>query len=439
MTTSRVAAWLPVLSLGGPSKGVLPLLLFLILACPLFVACGADSAGESPDGSALTLVRRYSLDGAIEEPSGLTRTGDVLYVVSDQKDKIYALTRYGVPLDARTIDLGSVGGPGFEAVAALGEALFVAREPTGEILLADIGTRTAGAVIPVADVVAGNDGLEGLIVRPDGHFLAAKEKGPCELIHLAPDGTELSRVELGFAPDIAGLARLGEPGCPDQLLAVSQEARSVYQIDESGALLRTWSIAADRPEGVAYDGVDLYVVDEATRELFVFAFPGGCRDGSGAGRDDGGGAVPADTVRINEVMPVNEATRADEFGEFDDWLELHNDGDGVVDLGGFYLSDDAADPRRVRLAAGLRIAPGGVLVLWADRTEAQGPNHLPFALDGSKEELVLSDPDGTEIDRFAWRNAVAGQSLARFPDGSGAFAPCDHPTPSAPNGAACGP
>ncbi len=54
------------------------------------------------------------------------------------------------------------------------------------------------------------------------------------------------------------------------------------------------------------------------------------------------------TVVINEVMASNVKTLADPQGSFDDWIELYNPGDRVVDLTGMYLTDDPAVPRKWR-------------------------------------------------------------------------------------------
>ena len=131
--------------------------------------------------------------------------------------------------------------------------------------------------IQVADVSTENSGLEGLLVRPDGHILALKEKDPSQLIHLSPDGTEVTRTDLDFAPDVSGLSSLGEANCPEQLLVVSQESSTVYQITETGQVLEEWLIQAKRPEGIVYNDPWLYIVDEETEELLVFEFTGECR------------------------------------------------------------------------------------------------------------------------------------------------------------------
>ena len=49
-------------------------------------------------------------------------------------------------------------------------------------------------------------------------------------------------------------------------------------------------------------------------------------------------------LTINEFMADNGSTIADENGDFDDWIEIHNAGNVPVDIGGYFISDDAAEP-----------------------------------------------------------------------------------------------
>src|SRR5665647_1552707 len=50
----------------------------------------------------------------------------------------------------------------------------------------------------------------------------------------------------------------------------------------------------------------------------------------------------AEPVVINELMPVNSTTVADNYGEYDDWIELYNLSPSPQDLTGCYLSDKKA-------------------------------------------------------------------------------------------------
>jgi hypothetical protein len=152
----------------------------------------------------------------------------------------------------------------------------------------------------------------------------------------------------------------------------------------------------------------------------------------------GGGAEDASSpVVLNEVMPSNKATCADEAGGFADWVELYNRSDTTVDVGGYSLTDTPDVPRKAVLPAGVLIAPRGVLTFWADKNTDAGADHLPFKLSAAGEGVTLFNSEGKQVDQFTWPSADPDVSFARLPDGSGAFVPCAAATCSKPNGASC--
>ncbi len=151
----------------------------------------------------------------------------------------------------------------------------------------------------------------------------------------------------------------------------------------------------------------------------------------------GGDTPPAGGVVINELMPSNQTTVADEGGAFPDWIELFNGTDADIDVGGWYIGDDAADPLKASLAAGLVVPAGGVLMLWADGDTDEGSAHLPFKLSAGGESVVLSLSDGTLVDSVEYADASGDTSYARLPNGTGQFAWCTSATPGALNGDSC--
>jgi hypothetical protein len=145
-------------------------------------------------------------------------------------------------------------------------------------------------------------------------------------------------------------------------------------------------------------------------------------------------------VSINELMPGNSrnTTIVDEYGEHDDWIELSNAGDKDASLDGYFITDDEKDPFKRSLPAQAVVPAKGFLILWADKTPGQGPLHLPFGLSKSGESAWLCDPDGKILDGTSFSAPpVPDSSLARYPDGTGAFAWCATPTFKQSNGTAC--
>ncbi len=70
-------------------------------------------------------------------------------------------------------------------------------------------------------------------------------------------------------------------------------------------------------------------------------------------------------IVINELLASNSATNVDEYGDSGDWIELFNASDQEISLGGYYLSDEAADLFRWSLSD-TTLVPGAYLALWAD-------------------------------------------------------------------------
>jgi hypothetical protein len=145
------------------------------------------------------------------------------------------------------------------------------------------------------------------------------------------------------------------------------------------------------------------------------------------------GYVPPE-ISINEFMAANVSTVADEFGEYDDWLELYNPSQQPIDLGGVYLTDDLSDPTRFRITDGITIPVEGFVVFWADNDPEQGPFHTNFALDADGEEIGLFGAMGTVgIDAVVFAAQTADISFGRVPDGTGGWGFLCWPTPGGPN------
>jgi hypothetical protein len=144
-------------------------------------------------------------------------------------------------------------------------------------------------------------------------------------------------------------------------------------------------------------------------------------------------------VVLNEVMPNNTTTLADEDGEFGDWVELHNRGAVDADLSGFGLSDSMASPLKWTFS-GTTIPAGGYLVVFLsgkDRagTAATGP-HTNFRMSNGREPIVLSNPAGIVIDRISPGPLASNDSLGRNVDNPLAWHEFDGTpvaTPGAPN------
>ncbi|MFN8154061.1 MAG: CotH kinase family protein [Bacteroidia bacterium] len=130
----------------------------------------------------------------------------------------------------------------------------------------------------------------------------------------------------------------------------------------------------------------------------------------------------ADTaIVINEVMASNVSTMADNFGEFDDWIELYNKSANPVDLSGFYLTDNPVNLDKWTIPAGTIIQPNDYLIIWADEDSSQGPYHANFKLSSTAELLMLLDTAEQIVDSVSWTGQLADMGYARVPNGTGSF------------------
>lgn len=126
--------------------------------------------------------------------------------------------------------------------------------------------------------------------------------------------------------------------------------------------------------------------------------------------------IPAQAqIRINEVQSSNASTWMDEMGDFDDWIELYNSGDAIVNLSGWYVSDDPNVPLKWQLPVSpeLSMAPGDYLILWADHETDEGPGHLGFSLAQTGESILLSSPEAIPEDVLDFGYTAQDMSCGR--------------------------
>ncbi len=108
-------------------------------------------------------------------------------------------------------------------------------------------------------------------------------------------------------------------------------------------------------------------------------------------------------VTIREFMADNGGGLKDEDLQSPDWIEIYNSGPGTVNLGGWRLTDDAADLTKWTFPA-TNLASGQYLVVFAsgkNRANAGWPLHTNFQLANEGEYLALVDSGGTVVDAYS--------------------------------------
>lgn len=152
-----------------------------------------------------------------------------------------------------------------------------------------------------------------------------------------------------------------------------------------------------------------------------------------AGPGDDAGVVAGDLV-INELMSSNQSTVVPGATDFDDWIELKNRGEEPHSLDGFRLADNGSEGA---FPEGVTLAPGAWLVVLANDATDPGTAALPtfpFKLSATSGDSVrLIDPDGVVVDGVTFGPLGPDQGFGRLPDGDGAFAELDFPSPGRAN------
>ncbi len=117
-----------------------------------------------------------------------------------------------------------------------------------------------------------------------------------------------------------------------------------------------------------------------------------------------GVALGQSSVVITEFLASNSKVLADADGDYPDWIEIHNSGSAPVNLLGWTLTDDPANPAKWRFPA-TNLNGGAFLVVFAsgkDRAVPGAPLHANFSLAADGEYLGLFAPEsGTAGSEFS--------------------------------------
>lgn len=122
------------------------------------------------------------------------------------------------------------------------------------------------------------------------------------------------------------------------------------------------------------------------------------RDGSRL--DIGRYAYFNSNLRFVEATSSNLSMKMDDLQDWPDWFCLKNTSNTLINLNGYYLSDDPGNPLKHQVTEDIYMAPGDTILFWADDRQPPTTFHLPFKLDGEGEFLVLSDPDGFKMEQI---------------------------------------
>ena len=91
---------------------------------------------------------------------------------------------------------------------------------------------------------------------------------------------------------------------------------------------------------------------------------------------------------LNEFLASNSSINLDpDLYNFCDWIEIYNSEDTVVNISGYYITDDLSDPFKFQLPEGLIIQPYSFLIVWADGENFNPGNYL---LDPENINVIIT-------------------------------------------------
>ncbi|MBC8173706.1 MAG: CotH kinase family protein, partial [Chitinophagales bacterium] len=141
------------------------------------------------------------------------------------------------------------------------------------------------------------------------------------------------------------------------------------------------------------------------------------------------------TLVINECMAINQSTIADEFAEFEDYIEIYNTGEFAIYIGDKFLSDEFDNPSKWRLPE-IMLAGDQYLIIWADDEIFETTYHSSFKLNGDGDQIGIFDnikSNFSMIDTISFAEQTGDISIGRLPNGTGPFVQLPVPSPAENN------
>ena len=85
---------------------------------------------------------------------------------------------------------------------------------------------------------------------------------------------------------------------------------------------------------------------------------------------------------INELLASNASNNLDpDLSDFCDWIEIYNSEDTVVNIEGYYITDNLSDPFKFQFPNNSIIQPNDYFVVWADGEDYYPGNYHIYPED----------------------------------------------------------
>lgn len=232
------------------------------------------------------------------------------------------------------------------------------------------------------------------------------------------------------------------PGLPvagQYMGSLSDDSEQIELLDAAGAIIHSFRYQDNWFRSTDGLGYSLTVQHPDSLPVSAWSTSGAWRPsvmaGGSPGLDDSGIIPAAGAVVINELL-------ANPAGGGPDWVELYNTTSQAIDLGGWFLSDDADKPTKYEIAKGTALAPHAYLVLAEDKhfgNPRDPGSHESFGLSRAGESVYLCSGSQGRITGYRehakFGASEAGVTFGRYVDGAGGvhFVPLQGATPGAVN------
>ena len=135
------------------------------------------------------------------------------------------------------------------------------------------------------------------------------------------------------------------------------------------------------------------------------------------------GSAEYNGLLINEVCSSAKKSVIDASGASPDWIEIYNNSDSDINIGGVGMSDGSKNKFKFVFPEGTIIKDDSYILVYCDDavTEAAGEYHAAFKLSATGETVYLTAPDGSEIDTVDVPELNTDVTYGRYKNGSDTF------------------
>ncbi len=142
---------------------------------------------------------------------------------------------------------------------------------------------------------------------------------------------------------------------------------------------------------------------------------------------------------INEYSASNISIpgSADFEGDFNDFFEIYNSSAAAINLNGYYLSDNAANPTKWQITANVNVPANGLRMVQCsgkDTITPLGQIHTKFKLTQCHaNQVIITSPGGAILDSLTMKRTRKNHSRGRLTNGAATFGVFSTPTFNAAN------